>query len=253
MFYDRLKKLCDINNTSPTAVTIQLGMSKGSIANWKKGTVPNGDAVVRFAEHFGVSTDYLLLGKNTPYIKENSLSDEDLELLELYNSLDDKAKIIIKGKLYEYEEQNLKKQTALAKEANNILPINTNKKEYINLTVYNQKASAGIGKYMVDDVDYEEQQFELTAKNQKADHAIIIEGDSMYPTIEDTQYVFVKEQSKIEHGEIGIFVYEDNVYCKRLCIDKKNKHIILVSDNQDYDDIIVENINELRTIGKVIL
>ncbi len=103
MFYDKLKYLCELNNTSPTTVTTLLGMSKGSISNWKNGVVPNGDAIVRFAEHFNVPTDFLLL--DTPITCIN-LTNEEKEILTLYNSLDEKSKTIIKGKLYEYEKEN---------------------------------------------------------------------------------------------------------------------------------------------------
>lgn len=88
MFYEQLKKLCDTNATSPTAVTELLGMSRGSMSNWKKGTTPNGDIIVRFAEHFNISTDYFLLGKET----SSNLSNDQQELFDLYAQLDERKK-----------------------------------------------------------------------------------------------------------------------------------------------------------------
>lgn len=98
MFYTQLKKLCALNNTSPTAVTEFLGMSRGSMSNWKKGTTPNGDIIVRFAEHFNVSTDYFLLGKEN----QNNLSTDQQELLDLYNQLDPIKQAEFKGELKGY-------------------------------------------------------------------------------------------------------------------------------------------------------
>ena len=98
MYYTQLKKLCTLNNTSPTAVTEFLGMSRGSMSNWKKGTTPNGDIIVRFAEHFNVSTDYFLLGKEN----QNNLSSDQQELLDLYNQLDPIKQAEFKGELKGY-------------------------------------------------------------------------------------------------------------------------------------------------------
>lgn len=98
MFYEQLKKLCDINGTSPTAVTEFLGMSRGSMSNWKKGTTPNGDIIVRFAEHFNISTDYFLLGKEI----SNKLSNDQQELLDLYSQLDPIKQAEFKGELKGY-------------------------------------------------------------------------------------------------------------------------------------------------------
>ncbi len=105
---------------------------------------------------------------------------------------------------------------------------------------------------MYENDDFVEHKFELNNKTRKADHAIIVEGNSMYPTIEDGEYIFIKEQSAIQHNEIGVFVYGDNVYCKRLNIDHKKKCLTLVSDNKEYENIVIKDISNLRTIGKVI-
>lgn len=74
-------------------------MSKGTMSNWKKGGTPNADAVVRIAEHFGVTTDYLLTGKDTSSIP---ISQEDKEWLSLIHQLPLKAQYEFKGELKGY-------------------------------------------------------------------------------------------------------------------------------------------------------
>lgn len=96
-FYEQLVKLCEKKGIKPTSLVESLGMSKGTMSNWKKGGVPNADAVVRFAEHFHVSTDYLLLGKETP-----SISAEDSDLLSLFHQLPRDAQLEFKGELKGY-------------------------------------------------------------------------------------------------------------------------------------------------------
>ena len=77
-FYSQLENLCKIKGIKPSNLVESLGMSKGTMSNWKKGGTPNADAVVRIAEHFGVTTDYLLTGKETSSIP---ISQEDKEWL----------------------------------------------------------------------------------------------------------------------------------------------------------------------------
>jgi len=60
VFYAQLEILCKNMGTTVTTVTRELGYSKGNLSHWKQGNCPGGDIVVRFADYFNVTTDYLL-------------------------------------------------------------------------------------------------------------------------------------------------------------------------------------------------
>ena len=60
MFYDRLKGLCAARGTTPTALLRELGLSTGSLANYKKGTVPKGRVLHLLSQGLGVSVAQLL-------------------------------------------------------------------------------------------------------------------------------------------------------------------------------------------------
>lgn len=60
MFYDILLSLCERHGTNITAFSREIGIAKGSPSNWRKGVSPNSDVVVKAAQYFNVSTDYLL-------------------------------------------------------------------------------------------------------------------------------------------------------------------------------------------------
>lgn len=60
MFYDRVKGLCDENGVKITNLLTELNMSPGNITRWKSGTIPDANTLVKLAQHFNVSTDYLL-------------------------------------------------------------------------------------------------------------------------------------------------------------------------------------------------
>lgn len=61
-FFNNFKTLCDERGTSPNAVGKIIGVSSGTITNWKRGTTPQSDSVQKIADYFDVPTDYLFTG-----------------------------------------------------------------------------------------------------------------------------------------------------------------------------------------------
>ena len=61
MFYEVFEHLCTDHHTSPSAVCIELGMSKTVSSYWKRtGGIPKREALEKIAARFGVTVDYLL-------------------------------------------------------------------------------------------------------------------------------------------------------------------------------------------------
>lgn len=60
MFWERFNTLCFENNTKPNPVAKELGISSGIITKWKNGSLPNSDTLLKIADYFNVSVDYLL-------------------------------------------------------------------------------------------------------------------------------------------------------------------------------------------------
>lgn len=60
MFWERFSELCNANGISANAVCAQLGFSTAAATHWKNGTMPKGDVLVKIADFFSVSVDYLL-------------------------------------------------------------------------------------------------------------------------------------------------------------------------------------------------
>jgi len=82
------------------------------------------------------------------------------------------------------------------------------------------------------------------------DFALRISGDSMEPLLQDGQIIWVKEQGVLASGEIGIFVYYDDVYCKELYVSDGKAY--LKSLNPEYEDIEVKEDFGFKTIGIVV-
>ena len=99
MFYEQFIALCARDNIKPTTLLVTLGMSKGSLKNWRDGKLPSGDILVRFSEHFGVSLDYLVFGTDKAMFH---VSPEDREFLDLMHALPKEVRIEFKGELKGY-------------------------------------------------------------------------------------------------------------------------------------------------------
>lgn len=84
-----------------------------------------------------------------------------------------------------------------------------------------------------------------------ADYAVTISGNSMEPTIMDNSVVFVKKEEEPEHKEVGLFVVDGNVMCKRYV--KQGRGYKLVPDNSEHKTISGKDISSIAYLGKVIL
>lgn len=104
MIAKKLNQLLNINNLNQTDLANHLGLSSQGVGRWCRGeTRPDYDYLIKIANFFGVSTDYLLGNEkqaekikeelrekealkkaliNAGYMKENEdLSDKELERL----------------------------------------------------------------------------------------------------------------------------------------------------------------------------
>lgn len=82
---------------------------------------------------------------------------------------------------------------------------------------------------------------------------IKVKGNSMSPEIQDGDMVLIEhyEGEQIIDNAIYLFMYENEVFVKRL--SKNINEVIITSDNKDYPQIILrkDEINHLYIIGKV--
>ena len=78
---------------------------------------------------------------------------------------------------------------------------------------------------------------------------VIIHGDSMEPDYHNGQIVWIHQQAKLEHGDVGVFTYERSTYFKRL--RDRVGGTRLQSVDSSYPDIIVTGPEAMITLGKV--
>lgn len=66
MFYDIYTKLCTSRGKSANAVAKELEIASGTVTEWKNGRVPRNSTLVKIADYFNVSVDFLL-GTKQPF------------------------------------------------------------------------------------------------------------------------------------------------------------------------------------------
>ena len=78
MFFDLLDSICKENGTTVTAVLVAVGLSKGSIRNWKNGVLPKYQTRLKIANYLGVPVERLMTEQE---IEEEKKQHEQIEKL----------------------------------------------------------------------------------------------------------------------------------------------------------------------------
>lgn len=179
--------------------------------------------MTKLCTFFDCSLDYLM----TDDVDKKEDYDQK-QIIEDYNKLDIRQKQTIR--------EIIKGQLGL-----------TSNLKIKPLKLFSQSACAGNGNY-IDDDSFSIIDFQNPPIN--ASFAVKIQGNSMQPLINDGDVVFVQPNANLQNGDIGIFTYNGETYCKKLNHSQNN--IILQSLNSDYKDIVVYNQDDLFIVGRVL-
>lgn len=101
MFSDQLKKLRTREGLSQAKFAQEIGFSQSAITTWENQTrEPGINALIKVAEYFNVSVDYLIGKPNTKNFaqkieKPADLSDDELTLIEKYRRLQTGYQVLI--------------------------------------------------------------------------------------------------------------------------------------------------------------
>jgi len=221
-----------------------LGISEGALFSWKNGTrQPSTDLIIKIAAYFNVSADYMLgLTENPETTKGQDFSKDETDLVSTYRQLTPNSKQTVLT-VAQMELRHIRAN------AQGETPISVTKKRGEMLKVYNQPAAAGFGNYLSDNGDDDFEMVSVPCIPVGVEFGIRIQGDSMLPDIDDGEIVFVKRQQSIDIGEIGIFIYDGDAYCKKLVYRDNNYY--LRSTNSKYKDIALFG-DSIYCVGKVI-
>lgn len=100
MFWQNFEKLCALKGSKPNPIAAEIGIGSATITKWKNGTIPNGETLIKVADYFNVSVDYLLgLEDDTSICNayRSMFSDKGIDVIHTMLSdiinLDDEAQL----------------------------------------------------------------------------------------------------------------------------------------------------------------
>lgn len=140
-FWETFSNLCIDKGEKANPVAKKLNISSGTVTMWKNGSVPSGDNLIKIADYFNVTVDYLL-GREAPkYEVQNVvLSENEQKIVNLFKQLTDTqqgriieraeimanesnkiytSKIVASGgdnKVYEVTEEQLRRTMSIIRE-----------------------------------------------------------------------------------------------------------------------------------------
>ncbi|MEG0778815.1 MAG: XRE family transcriptional regulator [Oscillospiraceae bacterium] len=143
-----------------------------------------------------------------------------------------------------FEYADMVRDSGLYDDPNSPVPHGT---KIRNLPVYDIDSAIGMGKFL-DLTDYN-----LMPVGHEvplsANFGVFISGDSMEPEYHNGEIVWLTQRAKLEHGDIGIFLYDGSAYFKRL--RERVGGIRLQSIDTNYPDVIITTPENLIALGKV--
>lgn len=248
MDYSAFSTLCTENNTTPTALALKLGLSKGNTSSWKKGGNPSAEILMKIADELNCTTDILLGRKEqSPSIE---LTDDEQKLLSFFKPLSHDTKQQLIGRAELLAEQAEQEQSVNNKsiQLKHDITVSHTAETTVKCKHGFYKVSAGTGFDLDDNNFWEVIDIPATPEAKKADFCLTITGDSMEPVYYDGDIVLVKSQPSVNLGQIGIFVIEGSGYIKKFGGDR------LISLNEEYDDIMFADYDseDIRCSGLVI-
>ncbi|WP_224785478.1 helix-turn-helix domain-containing protein [Enterococcus durans] len=219
----------------------KLGFSKQTISNWETGLkTPRMGAIQKIADLFNVSKSFIIEG-----IEE--LPSTSIE--KIYNQLTPpRQQKVYDFAKHELEEQQDPGQNNKIHSLQRYRELKEQKEEFVDIDWYGC-ASAGTGEFIFDTkevISLPKKQIPI-----EADFCLTVNGDSMEPVIYDQDYIFVSKQDTLFNGNVGVVIVDGEAFIKKVFFE--NDKARLQSFNKKYKDIIVDDSNDFRIIGKVVL
>lgn len=172
--------------------------------------------------------NYIITGKE--YSNGKEISRQDQQILSAYHNLTDSDRRVV--------DYILNTGNITAPQKPKIIYIEKSVKP---VRMKLQSISAGYGEIIDDTSEYKED-FPADIVPDNTSYGIRVNGDSMEPTIMNGQIIWVEERKdRLPNGSIGVFNTEYGQVCKIFYQDGMNGTITLVSKNNNYPNIIIDN------------
>ena len=220
-----------------------VGVGKSTVRKWENGMIENmgRDKIVALSKALNISP-LEILG-----VDEQKLPESDISTI--YNQLDQKRQ----AKVYNFADRQLREQKYGVADAGKIVPLKPRVKQTVD--IYG-RLSAGGGAYNDKAVI---ETVEVDSAPSKYDMAFVVSGDSMYPTFEDGEVVFVNETQDIFNGQIAAIEINNEAFIKKIYLEDKRMRLVSLNVDTDkngkrlYPDFYADECDNLFVIGRVIM
>lgn len=234
---------CELSDLTKGYISM---LEKNEHPKSKKPIVPSYDTIEKIAKGMQISTEDLI-----------DMLDDDQEIQinatpsllskSPIQSIYDQLALPRQGKVLTFAERQLKEQNEEETKINEV------SENIIRLDDYRQTThrrvtgvvSAGSGSMQDDDLDMEVSFYEDEIPDDYDAIAYVV-GNSMEPKIKNGDYLFIKNTPQVDYNTIGIFQVDGANYVKKL------RQGYLESLNPDYEDIHLDESNDIRIIGEVV-
>ncbi|HET2928573.1 TPA: helix-turn-helix domain-containing protein [Streptococcus pneumoniae] len=218
------------------------GFKQNTISNHENGNRQLDEKDIRiYAQALEVSPQYLF-----DLAKPSSI--EIIPTTSPIQTIYDELEPPRQGKVLNYAKRQLKEQRNEEETKINEVSENIIRLDDYRQTTYRRVTgviSAGSGSIQDDDLDMEVSFYEDEIPDDYDAIAYVV-GNSMEPKIKNGDYLFIKNTQQVDYNTIGIFQVDGANYVKKL------RQGYLESLNPDYEDIHLDESNDIRTIGEVV-
>lgn len=80
MFKEKFIRLCNERKIAPTAVCKEVGLSNAAYTGWNEDSVPRQATLLKIADYFGVTVDYLLGKEDEKKPAEEAAGEEEVKV-----------------------------------------------------------------------------------------------------------------------------------------------------------------------------
>ncbi|HFO0069360.1 TPA: helix-turn-helix domain-containing protein [Streptococcus pneumoniae] len=235
---------CELSDLTKGYISM---LEKNEHPKSKKPIVPSYDTIEKIAKGMQISTEDLIdMLDDDKEIQINAtpalLSKSPIQTI--YDELEPPRQ----GKVLNYAKRQLKEQRNEEETKINEVSENIIRLDDYRQTTYRRVTgvvSAGSGSIQDDDLDMEVSFYEDEIPDDYDAIAYVV-GNSMEPKIKNGDYLFIKNTQQVDYNTIGIFQVDGANYVKKL------RQGYLESLNPDYEDIHLDESNDIRTIGEVV-
>ena len=251
IFANNLSFYMEKKGVDRNTLCADLDLKYTTVRDWLKGiTYPRIGKIELLANYFNINKSDLIENKISIAQPSDSLLEEITNTARKLNT--DNKKIVLRTseELLERQKANSEMYTEQNEEETKKNEVSEN---IIRLDDYRQTTyrrvtgvvSAGSGSMQDDDLDMEVSFYEDEIPDDYDAIAYVV-GNSMEPKIKNGDYLFIKNTPQVDYNTIGIFQVDGANYVKKL------RQGYLESLNPDYEDIHLDENNDIRTIGEVV-